>query len=102
MAVADGLRSSRSLCWSAIPFTRPGDRTGCAPSTGSLGPSPCLFVSGTRDAFAAPAELERESTVIAGPVTTRWVEGGDHGLRRRDDQVALLVTSWLSSQALEG
>ena len=30
---------------------------------------PCLFVSGRRDAFATPEELERETAAIPGPVT---------------------------------
>lgn len=57
---------------------------------------PCLFVSGTRDAFATPAELEDACTAIAGEVTHVWLEGGDHGLRRRDGDVAEAVADWLT------
>jgi uncharacterized protein len=56
---------------------------------------PCLFVSGTRDAFATPLELESATTAIAGPVTHRWIEGKDHGLRGADQQVAAIVMDWL-------
>lgn len=56
---------------------------------------PCLFVSGTRDAFATPTELEEATAAIAGPVTHIWLDGGDHGLRRRDDAVARTVRDWL-------
>lgn len=56
---------------------------------------PCLFLSGTRDAFGGPQELEEATGVIPGPVTHVWVEGGDHGLRRRDDEVAAAVRDWL-------
>ena len=56
---------------------------------------PCLFVSGTRDAFATPAELEEATAAIPGEVTHVWLEGGDHGLRRRDADVAAAVTTWL-------
>ncbi len=56
---------------------------------------PCLFVSGTRDAFATPLELEAATATIPGPVTHHWVEGGDHGLRRRDAVVAEVVVGWL-------
>ncbi|MDQ4069039.1 MAG: dienelactone hydrolase [Actinomycetota bacterium] len=55
---------------------------------------PCLFLSGTRDAFATPAELEAATAAIPGPVTHVWVEGGDHGLRGRDAAVAAEVTKW--------
>lgn len=57
---------------------------------------PCLFVSGTRDAFGAPAELEAATAAIPGDVTHVWVEGGDHGLRRRDTEVASAVVAWLT------
>ncbi len=60
---------------------------------------PCLFVSGTRDAFASPAELEAAVALVPGPVTLEWVEGGDHGLRRRDDQVAGIVARWLGERS---
>jgi len=56
---------------------------------------PCLFVSGTRDSFGTPAELEAATATIAGPVTHRWLEGGDHGLRGRDKAVAALVREWV-------
>ena len=56
---------------------------------------PCLFVSGTRDAFGAPAELEAATAAIPGAVTHAWLDGGDHGLRRRDTEVTAAVTGWL-------
>ncbi|MGO8860527.1 MAG: alpha/beta family hydrolase [Acidimicrobiales bacterium] len=59
---------------------------------------PCLFVSGRRDAFATPHELERETAVIPGPVTLVHVDG-DHSLRRRDAEVADIVASWLTGLA---
>ncbi|HET6811267.1 MAG TPA: alpha/beta family hydrolase [Acidimicrobiales bacterium] len=58
---------------------------------------PCLFLSGTRDAFGTPEELTAATSAIPGPVTHVWVEGGDHGLRRRDDQVAAAVAEWMSA-----
>ena len=56
---------------------------------------PCLFVSGTRDAFASPAELEDATAAIPGPVTLVLVEGDDHGLRGQDAFVAATVRDWL-------
>ena len=58
---------------------------------------PCLFLSGTRDAFGAREELEEATRTIPGPVTHVWLEGGDHGLRRRDDEVAAVVRDWVLS-----
>lgn len=60
---------------------------------------PCLFVSGTRDAFARPDELEASTAAIPGPVTHVWIDGGDHGLRRRDADVAAAVGQWLGTVA---
>jgi predicted alpha/beta-hydrolase family hydrolase len=42
---------------------------------------PVLFVSGTRDAFATPDELQHHARLIEGPVTYHWVDTGDHGLK---------------------
>ncbi len=59
---------------------------------------PCLFVSGTRDTFGTPAELEAATAGIPGDVTHIWIEGGDHGLRRKDALVAESVARWLATQ----
>ena len=56
---------------------------------------PCLFVSGTRDAFGTPAEMERATKKIKGPVKHVWIEGGNHGLRGKDAEVADAVAAWL-------
>ena len=58
---------------------------------------PCLFVSGTRDAFCTPDEMEAAAALVPGPVTKVWVEGGDHSLRRRDAEVADAVAGWLAA-----
>ena len=60
---------------------------------------PCLFVSGRRDAFATPAELERETAAIPGPVTLTFVDG-DHSLRRSEGEVADIVAAWVAAIAL--
>jgi uncharacterized protein len=56
---------------------------------------PCLFVSGRRDAFATPAELERETGAIPGAVSLVFVDG-DHSLRRSEPEVADVVAGWLA------
>ena len=58
---------------------------------------PCLFVSGTRDAFGTPDELEAATKAIIGPVTHVWIEGGDHGMRGKDAAVADAVRTWLAT-----
>jgi predicted alpha/beta-hydrolase family hydrolase len=59
---------------------------------------PCLFVSGRRDAFATPEELERETAAIPGPVTRHFVDG-DHSLRKSETEVADIVAAWLHKGA---
>ena len=61
---------------------------------------PCLFVSGTRDAFGSPAELEHHTAAIAGPVTHHWVEGKGHDLKGADAEIAAVVRDWLRSLSI--
>lgn len=94
LAVAQGLRAG-ALVLVSYPLHPPGKperrRTEHFPQIRV----PCLFVSGTKDAFATPAELTEATQAINAPVTQVWLEGGDHGLRRRDTQAAEAVASWL-------
>jgi hypothetical protein len=95
MAAAEGLPVA-ALVLISYPLHPPGRpdrlRTGHFPEL----EVPCLFVSGRRDAFAAPDELEREVEAIPGPVTLVLVDG-DHSLRRRDTEVADIVAPWLNA-----
>lgn len=59
---------------------------------------PCLFVSGTRDAFGSRSEMEEATAAIPGPVEHHWIEGGGHGLRSHDADVARIVARWLTDQ----
>jgi predicted alpha/beta-hydrolase family hydrolase len=96
VAVAEGLEA-RALVLVCYPLHPPGraDRL----RSGHFGALrlPCLFVSGTKDQFGTPAELEAATAAIPGPVTHVWIEGADHSLRRRDDQVADTVVDWLTA-----
>jgi hypothetical protein len=56
---------------------------------------PCLFVSGRKDPFGSPAELQGETAAIPGPVTIVHVDG-DHSLRKQESEVADIVASWLT------
>jgi predicted alpha/beta-hydrolase family hydrolase len=57
---------------------------------------PCLFVSGDRDPFGTPDELERWTATIFGPVTHHWITGGRHDLRGKDAEVVAAVEEWLA------
>ena len=96
MAVAQGLEAS-ALVLVSYPLHPPGKpdrlRTEHFPALAV----PCLFVSGRRDAFASPQELERETAAIAGPVTLIFVDG-DHSLRRSEAGAAEAVASWLAGE----
>ena len=94
MAVADGL-PAKGLVLISYPLHPSGKpeklRTEHFPGLDV----PCLFVSGTRDSFGTPAELEAATAAIPGAVTHVWIEGGDHGLRGKDAQVSAAVRSWM-------
>jgi predicted alpha/beta-hydrolase family hydrolase len=94
MAVAEGL-PALGLALVSYPLHPPGKpenmRTEHFPSL----TVPCLFLSGTRDSFGTPDELQAATKAIKGPVTHVWLDGGDHGLRRKDAEVAEIVRDWV-------
>lgn len=96
MAVAGGL-AARGLVLVSYPLRPPGrpdklvERTAHFPSLFV----PCLFVSGTRDGFGSPVELESATAAIPGAVRHEWIEGSDHSLRGRSAPVADRVRVWL-------
>ncbi len=94
MAVAEGLDAA-ALVLVSYPLHPPGkpDRLRTEHFAGVH--VPCLFVSGRRDAFASPDELERETAAIPGGVTVSFVDG-DHSLRKSEREAAGIVASWLS------
>ena len=90
MAVAEGLRAL-ALVLVSYPLHPPGKPDQLRIEHFPKLDLPCVFVSGTRDTFGTPAELEAATKAIPGPVTRHFLEGGDHGLRRKDADVASLV-----------
>ena len=56
---------------------------------------PCLFISGTRDAFGTPSEMERWTATIPGNVTHHWLEGKGHDLKGCDAVIATTVADWI-------
>ena len=98
MAVAGGLEAL-GLALISYPLHPPGRpekmRTGHFPNL----TVPCLFVSGTRDAFGSPEEMEAATATIPGAVTHVWVDGKDHAMRNADAAVAAAVATWLEAIA---
>ena len=98
LAVAERLVSARGLILISYPLHPPGRpdrlRTDHFPAL----TMPCLFVSGTRDSFGTPGELEAATATIPGSVTHVWVEGKDHGLRGTEQEVAQVVLDWIRSR----
>lgn len=94
MAVAEGLPAA-GLVLMAYPLHPPGRPEKLrVEHLGALA-LPVLVVSGTRDPFGSPGELEAHLAVIPGPVTWCWVDGAGHDWRGRDAQVAGAVAAWL-------
>jgi uncharacterized protein len=95
--VASGLPAA-GLVLVSYPLHPPGRPD--KPRIGHLGlvRPPSLFVSGTRDAFGTPDEILAAAARIPGSVSHAWIEGGDHGLRGHDAEVARLVVAWLGER----
>jgi uncharacterized protein len=94
VAVAEGLDTA-ALVLVSYPLHPPGKPERARVEHFGALTVPCLFVSGTRDAFGSPDELEAATAAIVGSVTHVWIEGGDHGLRGKDDRVAGIVADWV-------
>jgi predicted alpha/beta-hydrolase family hydrolase len=96
IAVAQGL-PALALVLISYPLHPPGRpdriRTGHFPQLSV----PCLFVSGTRDTFGSPDELQEATAAIPGPVTHAWIDGGDHGLRGKDRPVTEAVSAFVAN-----
>jgi predicted alpha/beta-hydrolase family hydrolase len=98
LAVAEGMPAA-GLVLVSYPLHPPGKPDKLRVEHFPAIDQPCLFISGTRDAFGSPAELRKHIKALPGSTQMQWIEGGDHGLRRRDDEVAQLVRGWLETQA---
>ncbi len=97
MAVAEGLKVA-ALVLISYPLHPPGRPDRLRTAHFPLLDVPCLFVSGRRDAFGTPGELERETAAIGAPVTLVFVDG-DHSLRRAEPEVGDIVATWLTAPA---
>ena len=93
IAVADGLPAA-ALVLIAYPLHPPGKPEKLRIEHFPRLAVPCLFISGTRDPFGTPDELQEHTTAIAGPVTHVWIDGGRHDLKGKDAEVAATVRDW--------
>ena len=96
MAVAEGL-PARALVLICYPLHPPGKPENLRVDHFPQLDVPCLFVSGTRDQFGSPAELEEHLPKIPGDVTVHWIEGKDHSLRGADEEIVDTVVGWLTT-----
>lgn len=95
LAVAEGLPAA-GLVLLSYPLHQPGRPDQLRTEHFGQLDVPCLFVSGERDPFGSPAELDAAVKAIAGPVTQVWLSGG-HDPKNQDDAIADAVTAWISS-----
>ena len=97
VAVAEGLEAG-ALVLVSYPLHPPGRPERLRTEHFERIEVPCLFVSGSRDAFGTPQELEREISAIPGEVTLVVLDGGDHGLARHAGLAAGEVRRWLDAR----
>jgi predicted alpha/beta-hydrolase family hydrolase len=95
MAVADGLPAA-GLVLLSYPLHPPGKPDKLRIEHLPRLRVPCLFVSGTKDAFGRPAELEAHTAAIPGPVEHVWLEGKGHDLKGADAALAEIVSEWVA------
>ena len=100
LAVAEGLPAA-GLVLLSYPLHPPGRPEGLRVEHFPALDVPCLFVSGTRDPFAAPADLEAHTAAIPGPVSHVWIDGAGHDVkdlksRPGEAQVVDAVVDWLA------
>ena len=104
LAVAEGLGADApavaGLLLVSYPLHPPGRRDKLRVEHFPAIDVPCLFVSGTRDAFGTPAELEEQTEAIPGPVTHHWVDGKDHALRNVEKEVGEVALAWFAGLRL--
>lgn len=95
MAVADGLPAA-GLVLIAYPLHPPGKPDRLRIEHLPQLDLPCLFISGTKDPFGTPAELEQHTATIPGPVTHVWADGKGHDLKGQDALLATTIADWVA------
>jgi predicted alpha/beta-hydrolase family hydrolase len=95
MAVAEGLPAA-ALVLLAYPLHPPGKPDKLRIEHLDQLDLPVLVLSGTKDPFGNPEELQHHFAAVPGPVTFAWIDGVGHEWKRRDDEVAAIVGEWLA------
>jgi predicted alpha/beta-hydrolase family hydrolase len=100
MAVAEGLPAA-ALVLLSYPLHPPGKPDALRVDHFASLDLPCLFVSGTKDPFGTPEEMEAHTAAIPGPVTHVWIDGAGHEVKdvqsdRRQARVIEAVATWLA------
>lgn len=97
MAVAEGLPAA-GLALLSYPLHPPGRPEKLRVEHLPALRVPCLFVTGTRDPFGTPEELDRHTAAIPGPVRHVWLEGERHEPKpAADEAIAAAVREWLGA-----
>jgi len=96
MAVAEGLPAA-GLVLISYPLHPPGRPEKLRVEHLRQLEVPCLFVSGDRDSFGTPDELDAHTATIPGPVTHVTIAGGRHELAKADGRIVEAVTGWLAT-----
>ncbi len=97
MAVAEGLPAA-GLVLLSYPLHPPGKPDKARTEHFPQLDVPCLFISGDKDPFGTPAELDAAVSAIPGAVTQVWLAGG-HDPKNKDDVIAAAVADWLAALA---
>lgn len=95
MAVAEGLPAA-GLVLLSYPLHPPGKPEKLRVEHFPDLDVPCLFLSGEKDPFGSPAEIEEHVAAIPGPVTTVFVPGA-HQPKGKDELIVATVREWLRS-----
>jgi predicted alpha/beta-hydrolase family hydrolase len=95
MAVAEGLPAA-GLVLLSYPLHPPGKPDKLRVEHFGALDLPCLFVSGEKDPFGSPAELQEATAAVPGPVTFVWLPGG-HDPKNADGAIVASVSDWLTT-----
>lgn len=101
LAVAEGLPAA-GLVLICYPLHPPGKPDKLRVDHFPLLDLPCLFVSGTKDAFGTPEEFAEHLPAIPGEVTVHRIENKRHDLKNAEPEIVETVTAWLATLAGDG
>ncbi len=59
--------------------------------------APVLAISGTKDNFGTPEELQHHFAVVPTKVTWNFLENARHELQKKDDEIGAFVRDWIAA-----